>query len=193
MEEQNNEEIIDALEEEPSLTDFKTKIEDIYFDLPQSIKIEYESRLKKHGLENDFETQASYKILERLNKAYERKRERSRKNSQVKRDTMKALSTKLNIEQKSRGRPRKVTPPVAEPKEPPPPLEEKLPEPEPEELPFEMDEIEDEDNEDLNEILQDIKIEPKIEPKKEYTPLNRKANLPGPSPLVRHSLSSLFS
>jgi hypothetical protein len=96
---------------------------------------------------------------------------------------MKSLATKLNIEQKARGRPRKVTPPVAEPKEPPPPLEE------PEELPFEMDEIEDEDNEDLIDILQDIKIEPK----KEYTPLNRQANLPGHSPLVRHSLSSLFS
>ena len=191
MEEQNKEDPIDALEETPALNeDFKTKIEDIYFDLPQSIKLEYESRLKKHNLENDFETEASYKILERLNKAYERKRERSRKNSQVKRDTMKSLATKLNIVQKSRGRPRKVTPAIAEPKEPPPPLQkEELPEPE--ELPFEMDEIEDEDNEDLNEILQDIKIEPKIEPKKEYTPLNR--TLPPPSPLVRHSLSSLFS
>jgi hypothetical protein len=158
MEEQQNEEIIDALEEEPPLADFKTKIEDIYFDLPQSIKLEYESRLKKHGLENDFETEASYKILERLNKAYQRKRERSRKNSQIKRNTIKALSTKLNIEQKPRGRPRKVTPP--EPKEPPPPLQKEEELPEPEESPFEMDE----DDDDINEILQDIKI---IEPKKD--------------------------
>ena len=180
MEQQQNEEIIDALEETPTNEDFKTKIEDIYFDLPQSIKLEYESRLKKHNLENDFETEKSYNILERLNKAYERKRERSRKNSQVKRDTMKSLATKLNIVQKSRGRPRKIKPPE-------PLQKEELPEPE--ELPFEMDEIEDEDNEDLNEILQDIKIEPK----KEYTPLDRKAPLPPPSPLVRHSLSSLFS
>jgi hypothetical protein len=166
MEEQQNEPI-DALEETPPDEDFKTKIEDICFDLPQSIKLEYQDRLKKHNLENDFETEASYNILERLNKAYERKRERSRKNSQVKRDTMKALSTKLNITQNPRGRPKKITPAIAEPKEPPPPLQkEELPEPEPEPEPFEMDEIEDEDNEDLNEILQDIKIEPKIEPKK---------------------------
>ena len=166
MEEQQNEPI-DALEETPPDENFKTKIEDIYFEIPQSIKLEYESRLK------------NAKILERLNKAYERKRERSRKNSQVKRDTMKALSTKLNIVQKPRGRPKKAIP-VAEPNSP---LEE-LPEPEPE-LQFEMD---DDDN-DINEILQDIKIEPK----KEYTPLDRKAPLPPPSPLVRHSLSSLFS
>ena len=182
MEEQNNEPI-DALEEAPPNEDFKTKIEDIYFDMPTSIKTEFESRLKKHNLENDFETESSYKILQRLNLAYQRKRERSRKNSQIKRDTVKALSTKLNIEQKPRGRPRKITPP--EPKEPPPPLQkEELPEPEPE-LPFEMDE--DEDNEDLNELLKDVKIEPK----KEYKPLDR--TLPPPSPLVRHSLSSLFS
>ena len=185
MEEQQNEPI-DALEETPPDEDFKIKIEDIYFDLPQSIKLEYQDRLKKHNLENDFETEASYKILERLNKAYERKRERSRKNSQIKRDTMKALSTKLNIDQKPRGRPRKVKPAVPEPNSPPPPLQkEELPE---EELPFEMDEIEDE-NDDINELLQDIKFEPK----KEYKPLDRKAPLPGPSPLVRHSLSSLFS
>ena len=65
MEEQQNEEIIDALEEPP--TDFKEKIQDIYHDLPQSIKTEYQERLKKHNLENDFETEKSYKILERLN------------------------------------------------------------------------------------------------------------------------------
>ena len=40
MEEQNNEPI-DALEEIPPNEDFKTKIEDIYFDLPGSIKLEY--------------------------------------------------------------------------------------------------------------------------------------------------------
>jgi len=190
--EQQNEEIIDALEETPPVEDFKTKIEEIYHDLPQSIKLEYQTRLLKHGLENDFETEASYKILQRLNNAYERKRERSRKNSQIKRDAMKALSTKLNIVQKPRGRPKKVTPAAAipEPKESPPPLQkeelhepEELPEPEPE-LPFEMDE---DDNEDITELY--VKIEPKIEPKKEYKP----QEMPPPSPLVRHSLSSLFS
>jgi hypothetical protein len=166
MEEQNNEPI-DALEDTPPDEDFKTKIEEIYHDLPLSIKTEYQERLKKHNLKNDFETEKSYKILERLNKAYERKRERSRKNSQIKRDTMKALSTKLNIEQKPRGSPEKVTP-LPEPKEPPPPLqkEEELPEPELE-LQFEMDE--DEDNDDINEILKDVKFEPK----KEYKPLDR--------------------
>ena len=45
MEQQNNEPI-DALEEEPPLTEFKTKIEGIYHDLPQSIKIEYQESLK---------------------------------------------------------------------------------------------------------------------------------------------------
>ena len=51
MEEQNKEDPIDALEETPPDEDFKTKIEDIYFDLPQSIKLEYQDRLKKHNLE----------------------------------------------------------------------------------------------------------------------------------------------
>ena len=48
MEEQNNEDPIDALEETPPDEDFKTKIEDIYFDLPGSIKLEYQDRLKKN-------------------------------------------------------------------------------------------------------------------------------------------------
>jgi hypothetical protein len=184
MEEQN-EPIIDALEEAPPIEDFKTKIEEIYNDLPQSIKLEYQTRLKKHDIENDFETEASYKILEKLNNAYERKRERSRKNSQIKRDTMKALATKLNIETRSRGRPKKNTTSLPEPTDPPPPLQKEppseLPEPEPEPEPFEMDE---DDNDDINELLKDVKIEPK----KEGLP-----PLPPPSPLIRHSLSSLFS
>jgi hypothetical protein len=190
MEQQPENDPIEALEVPP--TDFKAQIEEIYHELPQSIKTEYQARLRKHGHANDFETQQSYDILMRLKGAYDRKRERSRRNSQLKRDSMKALQVKLNLEPKPRGRPKKVVPIVAEPKSPPPPVPEELPEPEEPELepPLNDEEIPDEPEEafemdELNVLMQDLKMPEKIPPKKEVP-------LPPPPPLVRHSLSTLF-
>ena len=56
MKEQKDD-IIEHLEERPPIQDFKTKIENIYHDLPVSIQDEYKNRLRKRHLENDFETQ----------------------------------------------------------------------------------------------------------------------------------------
>ena len=180
MEEQKD--IIEHLEEEPPIQDFKTKIEDIYHDLPESIQNEYKSRLRKRDLENDFETKASYNVLKRLNEAYMRKRERSKITSQNKRDKIKALKNVLNVETKKRGRPKlepskpkietKIEPKV-EPKvqaEPTPKVESKI-ETLPEPLQFELSDNEDEsDNDaDINELINDLKIEepqPKSQPKK---------------------------
>ena len=172
MEEQKDD-IIEHLEEEPPIEDFKTKIEDIYHNLPVSIQDEYKNRLRKKDLENDFETEASYNVLTRLNDAYMRKRERSKITSQNKRDKIKSLKIFSNVETKKRGRPKIV-------KEPEPIKVE--PEPAIEPLQFEL-----EDNnttQEINDILQDLKIE-ESQPKKEVV-------IPSPPKLVRHSLSALF-
>lgn len=187
-----NNEPVDALEEPP--TDYKAQIEEIYNDLPKSMQQEYKSRLQKHGLENDFETEHSYNILEKLNAAYQRKRERSRQHSKTKREQAKLMQATLNIQTKPRGRPKKVTP-VAEPKSPPPPAPEELPE-----------EPEEEVNEELNELLEDLEDEPQPQPQPlpqplpqpepqppQYTPIERLKKIPSPPPLQRHSLVSLFN
>ena len=171
--EQKDEDIIDHLEEEPPIEDFKTKIEDIYHNLPVSIQNEYKKRLRKKELENDFETEASYNVLTRLNDAYMRKRERSKITSQNKRDKIKSLKIFSNVETKKRGRPKNVT-------EPEPIKVETEPVIEP--LQFEL-----EDNnttQEINDILQDLKIE-ESQPKKEVV-------IPPPPKLIRHSLSALF-
>ena len=190
MEEQKND-IIEHLEERPPIEDFKTKIENIYHDLPVSIQDEYKNRLRKKDLENDFETEASYNVLSRLNDAYMRKRERSKITSQNKRDKLKAIKNVLNVETKKRGRPKLepskpkiVAQPKAEPKSEP----KAEPEPTIEPLQFDLSDNEDDDNdEDINELINDLKIEetqPKSQPKKEMI-------LPPPK-LVRSSLAGLF-
>jgi len=191
MDESNNEQVIDTLEEPP--TDFKSEIQEIYNELPQSVQAEYKERLRKHGHENDYETEGSYNILKRLSEAYDRKRERSRKNSQKKREETKLLQQTLNIKPRTRGRPKKVTPVVAEPKEEPIKTPENLPEPldippiiahddddesDDEEEPFKMD--------DINELMESVKIEAKKEVPK--TP-----PLPPPPRLKRNSLNGLFN
>ena len=192
--EQKDEDIIDHLEEEPPNEDFKTKIEDIYHNLPVSIQDEYKNRLRKKDLENDFETEASYNVLSRLNDAYMRKRERSKITSQNKRDKLKAIKNVLNVETKKRGRPKLepskpkiVAQPKAEPKSEP----KAEPEPTIEPLQFDLSDNEDGSDDDsaeeINELLKDIKIEepqPKSQPKKEMI-------LPPPK-LVRSSLAGLF-
>ena len=169
MEEQKD--IMEHLEEEPPIEDSKTKIEDIYHNLPVSIQDEYKNRLRKKDLENDFETEASYNVITRLNDAYMRKRERSKITSQNKRDKLKAIKNVLNVETKKRGRPKIV----------------KEPEPIKVEPAIEPRQFELEDNnttQEINDILQDSKIE-ESQPKKEVV-------IPSPPKLVRHSLSALF-
>ena len=192
--EQKDEDIIEHLEEEPPNEDFKTKIEDIYHNLPESIQNEYKSRLRKRDLDNDFETKASYNVLKRLNEAYMRKRERSKITSQNKRDKIKALKNVLNVETKKRGRP-KLEPSkpkiVAQPKAEPKAEPEAEPEPTIEPLQFNLsdneDETDDDNDQDINELLKDLKVEepqPKSQTKKEMILL--------PPKLIRSSLSGLF-
>ena len=169
--EEHKDDIIEHLEEKPPIEDFKTKIEDIYHNLPVSIQDEYKNRLRKKDLENDFETEATYNVITRLNDAYMRKRERSKITSQNKRDKLKAIKNVLNVETKKRGRPKIV----------------KEPEPIKVEPAIEPRQFELEDNnttQEINDILQDSKIE-ESQPKKEVV-------IPSPPKLVRHSLSALF-
>ena len=194
MEEKKDDIYAQNLEERPPIEDFKSKIEDIYHNLPVSIQDEYKNRLRKKDLENDFETEASYNVITRLNDAYMRKRERSKITSQNKRDKLKAIKNVLNVETKKRGRPKLepskpkiVAQPKAEPKSEP----KAEPEPTIEPLQFNLsdneDETDDDNDQDINELLKDIKVEepqPKSQPKKEMI-------LPPPK-LVRSSLAGLF-
>ena len=83
MEETKNNEL-DALEQEP--TDFKEQINTIYNTLPLSVQKQYKKSLTKNAIEDDFETEQSYTILQKLNEKYLQKKERSRISSQLKRD-----------------------------------------------------------------------------------------------------------
>jgi hypothetical protein len=192
----------DIINEEVIKTNFHDEIQEMYDELPESMKTEFKQRLIKHRHENDFTSQPSYEIMLKLYQAYQRKKVRSKISSKNKREKIREENLILQKPAKKRGRPKKVkTEEEPEPDIIPDP-EDSDPEPEPGDLPDFQDDINDimneeeeqeeeqEEDDTLKDLLSDLYIpEPKKQTRRQPVPRKKEV---APIKVINNSLSGLF-